>query len=73
MKKPRKRKASETEEDGGDDKPVKGAKDDNEICQWAENTFVKRIRTAKTVEIQFIAWNLLVSAGRVFPELSRHV
>lgn len=52
VRKTKKRKFSELEEDDNDD----------EARQWTENTYVKRIKSAKDVEIQFIAWNLLVSA-----------
>ena len=59
VKKSRKRKASDLEDETGDHEP----KDNEPECrQWVENTYVKRIRMATDVEIQFLAWNLLVSS-----------
>lgn len=53
-KKGKKRKASEM------DGEHSAAQDDDR--QWTENTYVKRVKSASDIEIQFIAWNLLVSA-----------
>jgi len=50
-RKAKKRKAAELDEEGDDGR------------EWTENTYVKRIKTAKDVEIQFLAWNLLVCSG----------
>jgi hypothetical protein len=55
VKRPKKRKASELEDE----------QTENEARQWTDNTHVKRIKQAKDVEVQFIAWNLLVSAGQI--------
>lgn len=56
-KKSRKRKASELEDENeGED----GDPDNAGSREWVDNTHVKRIKAASDVEIQFIAWNLLV-------------
>lgn len=58
-KKSRKRKASVLEgQDEGEDSDPGNA----EPREWVDNTHVKRIKAASDVEIQFIAWNLLVRA-----------
>lgn len=60
----KKRKTSEVEEGAGDQELLDLVKD-NEQRQWADNTYAKRINAAKDVEIQFVAWNLLVSATQI--------
>jgi hypothetical protein len=68
VKKSKKRKASDFEEEANHNEANNNGAKDNEARQWVDNTYVKRISTATDVEIQFVAWNLLVSAGQTLPQ-----